>query len=358
MDQQQRIQNVHRNGGTGETSYSANSSVQKKVILITRPIVEEAILNMLSNLYGNNTISAATSKPRKTTIGITELGCSSGPNALSVVSRTLEMIYNKHCESGIVMPEILVFLNDLPSNDFNTLFKDVGNFCDDLRRTKGDDSGPCFAAGMPGTFYGRLFPSDTLHFVHSSYSLHWLSQKDFKIFLECRSEELVEGGRMVLTLVARSSSEDPTSKECCSFWELLSMSAHDMVLQGAIEEENLNLFNFPNYFPSPEEVKCIINGEGSFTINQLETFHVSWDCSDPKGDESVTNKLRSAYYMANVFRAVSEPLLANHFGEEIMDLLYDRFRERMAEYATKEKTEFTTLVISMTKGHKLPISEV
>ncbi|XP_026451058.1 salicylate carboxymethyltransferase-like [Papaver somniferum] len=163
---------------------------------------------------------------------------------------------------------------------------------------------------------------------------------------------------MVLTLVARSSSEDPTSKECCSFWELLSMSAHDMVLQGAIEEENLNLFNFPNYFPSPEEVKCIINGEGSFTINQLETFHVSWDCSDPKGDESVTNKLRSAYYMANVFRAVSEPLLANHFGEEIMDLLYDRFRERMAEYATKEKTEFTTLVISMTKGHKLPISEV
>ncbi|XP_026451059.1 salicylate carboxymethyltransferase-like [Papaver somniferum] len=157
-------------------SFCLFENKQKKVILITRPIVEEAILNMLSNLYGNNTISAATSKPRKTTIGITELGCSSGPNALSVVSRTLEMIYNKHCESGIVMPEILVFLNDLPSNDFNTLFKDVGNFCDDLRRTKGDDSGPCFAAGMPGTFYGRLFPSDTLHFVHSSYSLHWLSQ--------------------------------------------------------------------------------------------------------------------------------------------------------------------------------------
>ncbi|KAI3938472.1 hypothetical protein MKW92_030806 [Papaver armeniacum] len=391
MDQQQRIQNVHMNGGTGETSYSANSSVQKKVILITRPIVEEAILDMLSKLYDSTTIPAATSKPGKTTIGIAELGCSSGPNALSVVSHVLETIYNKNRESGVVTPEILVFLNDLPGNDFNTIFKDVGSFQDELKTTEGEGFGPCFVAGMPGTFYGRLFPSGTLHFVHSSYSLHWLSQapeeikktnkgnfyitksspasvvtaylnqfkKDFRVFLECRSEELVEGGRMVLTLVGRSSSEDPTSKECCSFWELLSMSAHDMVLQGAIEDENLNLFNFPNYFPSPEEVKYVINGEGSFTINQLETFHVSWDCSDPKGDEnSVTNKLRSAYYMANIFRAVSEPLLANHFGKEIMDQLYDRFRERMAEYATKEKTQFTTLVISMTKGQKLPNSEI
>lgn len=381
MDQKQRIQNLHMNGGTGETSYSANSSVQKKVILITRPIVEEAILDMLSKLYDSTAISAATSKPRETTIGIAELGCSSGPNALLVISRVLEAIYDKHCESGTITPEILVFLNDLPGNDFNTIFKYVGSFQDELI-TKGDGFGPCFVAGMPGTFYGRLFPSGTLHFVHSSNSLHWLSQvpeeikktnkgnfyitksspasvvkaylnqfkKDFRVFLECRSEELIGGGRMVLTLVGRSSSEDPTSKECCSFWELLSRSAHDMVLQGAIEEENLNLFNFPNYFPSPEEVKYVINSEGSFTINQLETFHVSWDCSDPKGDEnSVTNKLRSAYCMANIFRAASEPLLENHFGKEIMDQLYDRFRERMAEYATKEKTEFTNLVISMTK---------
>ncbi|KAI3941873.1 hypothetical protein MKW98_009083 [Papaver atlanticum] len=389
MDQQQCIQNVHMNGGTGETSYSANSSVQKQVILITRPIVEEAILDMLSKLYNNTTISAATSsKPRKTTISIAELGCSSGPNARLVISRVLDAIYDKHYKSGTVTPEILVFLNDLPGNYFNTIFKDVGSFQDELKTTKGEVFGPCFVAGMPGTFYGRLFPSGTLHFVHSSYNLHWLSQapekikktnkgnfyitkpspasivtaylsqfkKDFRVFLECRSEELVQGGRMVLTLVGMRSSKDPTSKECCSFWELLSMASHDM---GAIEKENLNSFNFPNYFHSPEEVKYVINSEGSLTINQLETFHVSWDCSDPKGDENpVTNKLRSAYYMSNIFREVSEPLLANHFREEIMDQLYGRFRERMEEYATQEKTEFINLVISMTKGQKLPNSEI
>ncbi|XP_026437519.1 salicylate carboxymethyltransferase-like [Papaver somniferum] len=376
------IQDVHMNGSTSGTSYSANSSVQKRAIFITRPIVEEAILNLLSKLY----IFAATSKLRKpNTIGIAELGCSSGPNALLAVSHILETIYNKHYRSGSVTPEILVFLNDLPGNDFNTLFKDVGRFCGELRRSNGDGFGPCFVAGIPGTFYGRLFPSDTLHIVHSSYSLQWLSQvpqgiektnkgnfyitkssppsvitaylnqfkKDFRAFLECRSEELVNGGRMVLTLVGRSSS-DPTSQDCCSFWDLLALSAHDMVLRGAIEKEKFDLFNIPNYFPSTKEVKSIILSEGSFTINQLETFHVNWDGSDPKGNANSerVNNLESSHYAANTLRAVSEPLLANHFGEEIMDELYGRFRERVAEYASKGKTKFTNLVISVTKMEK------
>ncbi|MCL7038456.1 hypothetical protein MKW94_019587 [Papaver nudicaule] len=372
----QVIQSLHMNGGTSETSYYANSSFQKRVILETRSILDEAILNILPKMYNDKL---------RNTIGIAELGCSSGPNALLAVSYILETIYNKHCESSSsVTPDILVFLNDLPSNDFNTLFKDVKSFCDELKRTKGDGFGPCFVAGMPGTFYGRLFPSDSLHIIHSSYSLHWSSQvppgieetnkgnfyiakssppsvitaylnqfkKDFGVFLECRSEELVNGGRMVLTLQGRSSS-DPTSKDCCSFWELLALSAHDMVLQGAIAEEKLNSFNIPTYLPSPEEVKSIIQSEGSFTINQLETFHVNWDGSDPKEDKkSMTNMLKSSHSIASIFRAVSEPLLANHFGTEIMDALYGRLRERIAEYATKEKTEITNLVINMTKVEK------
>ncbi|CAA3032622.1 SAM dependent carboxyl methyltransferase, partial [Olea europaea subsp. europaea] len=34
----------------------------------------------------------------------------------------------------------------------------------------------CFISCVPGSFYGRLFPKKSLHFVHSSSSLHWLSQ--------------------------------------------------------------------------------------------------------------------------------------------------------------------------------------
>ena len=45
----------------------------------------------------------------------------------------------------------------------------------------GPGAGPCLFSGTPGSFYGRLFPSNSLHFVHSSYSLQWLSQVTYSL---------------------------------------------------------------------------------------------------------------------------------------------------------------------------------
>lgn len=53
-------------------------------------------------------------------------------------------------------------------------------------------------------------------------------EKDFSTFLSCRAEELVTGGRMVLTILGRKS-EDPCSKDGCYIWELLAMALNDMV---------------------------------------------------------------------------------------------------------------------------------
>ena len=55
-------------------------------------------------------------------------------------------------------------------------------------------------------------------------------QKDFSLFLKCRSEELVAGGRMVLNILSRKS-EDPSSKECCYIWDLLSVALNEMVVE-------------------------------------------------------------------------------------------------------------------------------
>ena len=59
-------------------------------------------------------------------------------------------------------------------------------------------------------------------------------QTDFSMFLRCRSEELLEGGSMVLTLLGRRS-EDPSSKECCYIWELLAVALNDMVAEVHIQ---------------------------------------------------------------------------------------------------------------------------
>ena len=59
-------------------------------------------------------------------------------------------------------------------------------------------------------------------------------QRDFSMFLRCRSEELLEGGSMVLTFLGRRS-DNPSSKECCYIWELLAVALNDMVAEVHIQ---------------------------------------------------------------------------------------------------------------------------
>ncbi|XP_026444826.1 inactive anthranilate O-methyltransferase 1-like [Papaver somniferum] len=124
-------------------------------------------------------------------------------------------------------------------------------------------------------------------------------------------------------------------------------------MEGVVEEEKSDTWNFPLYFPSLEEVKAIIQNKGSFWVNQLETFHVNWDGSDFSEGGSMTDTLRSSHLIANNIRAVSESLLTSHFGDEMINELFDRFREKIEEYAAKEKTEYTNLVISVTNGRMI-----
>ncbi|KAK4840738.1 hypothetical protein QYF36_016974 [Acer negundo] len=333
------VQVLHMNGGVGETSYANNSLVQRKVISMTKPIFEEAI----TNLYISKNF------PGKLTIA--DLGCSSGPNTLLVVSEVVKII-NDICRKldNRSVPEYQLLLNDLPGNDFNTIF--------------------------------RLFPSDSLHFVHSSYSLQWLSQvpggiegnkgniymastspatvlrayyqqfqKDFSLFLKCRSEELVSCGRMVLTFLGRKS-EDPSSKECCYIWELLAMALNDMVTEGVIEEGKMNSFNIPQYTPSPFEIKSQVLEEGSFAVDRLEVSQVNWNaCSSNNGlngADGLINK-DGGYNVAKCMRAVAEPLLVSHFGEAIIDEVFVRYREIISDRMCKEKTEFVNVTVSLKK---------
>ena len=113
------------------------------------------------------------------TFCIADLGCSSGPNALLPTENIIKSLEAKYLSAAgnIPVPQFQVFLNDLPSSDFNTLFRS-------LHPVSTDRNDPMavvvaksyFAAGVAGSFYERLFPDKSLHFVHSSFSLHWLCQ--------------------------------------------------------------------------------------------------------------------------------------------------------------------------------------
>lgn len=360
---------LHMNAGLGDSSYAQNSAVfQKSVLEIVEPVLEEAILSMKIPVECN-------------TFCIADLGCSSGPNALFAAENITKTLKAKYLSAGITrVPQCQVFFNDLPASDFNSLFRILPPFSanTDLHNEEGVEERPYFAAGVPGSFYGRLFPDKALHFVHSSFSLHWLSQvpaevlkknsvtwnkgkifchgsqavgeayfrqyqKDFNSFLRTRAEELVSGARMLLVLIGRTS-RDPTEQGFIAFaWESLGSSLNDLVSEGLIEEEKVDSFNIPLYAPCAEEVSSEVAREGSFEILRLDLLRKSERFTEEEM-EAMTGfsaSLKDAYgrKLAKNLRAVTQSLIKHHFGEEIMDALFDRFGEIMGKRLT-ERLEY------------------
>ena len=113
-----------------------------------------------------------------------------------------------------------------------------------------------------------------------------------------------------------------------------------------IEEEKLDSFNIPVYEPTVEEIRHVIQEEGSFFLQQLEILILPWD----EGlNEGVDANIK-AQFMAKVARAIMEPLLSAKFGREVIIEVFIRYEKKLAQLMEVEKLESTTFVISMTKN--------
>ncbi|XP_006354675.2 benzoate carboxyl methyltransferase-like [Solanum tuberosum] len=348
---------MHMNAGNGECSYASSSTLQRKVIQEAKPVLEDAIKKMFNNIIGDSSC-----------FNMADLGCSSGLNTLFTVSNIIKIVQVLCDEKSCKMPEFQAYLNDLPDNDFNAIFKSIPSFYPNLKEAN------CFVSGIPGSFYERLFPSKSLHLVHSSYSIHWLSQapekiennnniyiartsppqvfeaylnqfdKDFSRFLQLRSEEIVTGGHMVLTFMGRSIP-DPYGSHCASL-DILSNSLIDLIHEGLIEQAKLDSFNLPFYTPYKDEVEKIVQMEGSFDVATVKFFKVNWD----ERENICFDAYSSGKHIARTMRAVLEQMLVSHFqfGDSIVDYLFERYAYHLTCHLLVQKGNFFNIVISLT----------
>lgn len=140
-------------------------NLQRKVISMIKPIAEEAITEVYNNMVLPKSFCIA------------ELGCSSGPNTFFIAAELVKIVHQLSLRHGQPLPEFQILLNDLPGNDFNSVFQSLlPVFQTELMQEMGPGFGQCFVSAVPGSFYTRLFAANSLHFVHSSYSLMWLSK--------------------------------------------------------------------------------------------------------------------------------------------------------------------------------------
>nr|CAD1823693.1 unnamed protein product [Ananas comosus var. bracteatus] len=136
---------LHMKEGLGETSYAQNSSLQKKSMEALKKIIMDSALDVY-----------ITQSPESFTI--TDLGCSSGPNALFIVGDIIKTIAGICKMLSKPTPEFSVHLNDLPTNDFNAIFVSFPQFVEGLKIGAEESDRPSvYLAGLPGSFYGRLF---------------------------------------------------------------------------------------------------------------------------------------------------------------------------------------------------------
>ncbi|KAI9088655.1 hypothetical protein K1719_029769 [Acacia pycnantha] len=336
------------NGEEGPRSYAQNSSFQRNAFEAQKRLIDEAIANNFDHTM------ITTSASNKNLITIADLGNSTGPNTFIAIHTITQAIKN-HCYHHTHQPlshhqnlEFQVFFNDQVSNDFNTLFKNIPS------------NRSYFACGVPGNFRGRLFPKQSLHFVHSASTLHWLSRvpkdivdrsnsrawnkgrihhtdapkevgeayeaqfkEDFLNFLNARAEEVVGNGLVALqiptapdVIVADDEEIDPAR-----VFELLGSSLMDMARLGIMKEEKVDSFNLPIFYSPIKGVKAIVEENEYFSVEKMEALNLENFYSVP-----------NVYTFVSLFRVVMEDLIKKHFGGAIVDELFDRFTQKVIEF--------------------------
>ncbi|CAL8151882.1 unnamed protein product [Prunus armeniaca] len=382
-------------GGKGESSYANNSKAQA--------IHARSMLHLLKETLDRVQLSSP-----EVPFVVADLGCSSGSNTINTVDVIIKHIAKRYEALGYNPPEFSAFFSDLPSNDFNTLFQlfpPLANHGGSMEETLAADSHRSyFAAGVPGSFYRRLFPSMSIDLFHSAFSLHWLSQvpesvldkrsaaynkgrvfihganestanaykkqfqTDLASFLRSRAKELKKGGSMFLACLGRTSV-DPTEQSGLGLllgthiqgaWDDLVQEDKDILdklksvfirfsnqsdTHGLITSEKGDSFNFPVYASSLQDFKEVVEADGSFTMNKLEIFN--------GGSPLVVNQPDDAAEvgraLANSCRSAGGVLIDAHIGEHLSNELFSQVEQRSSRHAKEilEQIQFFYVAASL-----------
>ncbi|GAB4827562.1 hypothetical protein Ancab_034444 [Ancistrocladus abbreviatus] len=352
---------LHMTKGDGDFSYSqVSANFMRKLSSTTEHLLECAIKPLFSDssLVPVKVFNAA------------DVGCGVGAAPFCFLSTVVESVKKRCGELNREMPEIQIYLNDLAGNDFNLLFKQASGF-----GGEGEDGGCCFVVGAPGSFHGRLFPRNSLHLLHSCYSVHWLSQvppqlfneegkpvlnkqniyisrssspavaqaylaqfqQDFRRFVECRAVETVANGCMVLKIRGKTTT-DPLDEPFPTL--VLAEAISQLVSEGIVERGKVESFNIPFYYPAKDEAEAIIHEEGSFSIEQTKIV-----VSDTV--EGIQEPWAKAINFASQVRSFTESLVSHHFGYQISDQIYERLKHVVFAKMTKGSTENATIVMAL-----------
>ncbi|KAM0902195.1 hypothetical protein ACQ4PT_019480 [Festuca glaucescens] len=388
--------------GNGENSYAVNSRLQEKAILETRPVLRKAIEEVYMSL-----------STRRSTLVVADLGCSSGPNTLLVVSEVIGAILPtlrsrknvrvawRCSSSSMTCPGTTSTSSSVHWSTLRTSlagkrrrrttsqgFPDPTTASFSVARASISSTHPTPSCGAPSRMESKgssahmlarfgesrickpqcstyMVPPELSSCTHLNEGNIYIGKttppaviklfqeqfrKDFELFLTLRSRELVSGGRMLLTFLGQKSEEMLMHGEVSSVLELVAKSLHHLVQKGRVEKKKLDSFNLPYYAPSMKEVNTLIKKNGLFNVEQIKLFESNWDPQDDLDGDVVLDSDSSGTNVARCIRAVLEPLIVDHFGQDIIEELFMVFSATVAKHLEKAKAKYPIIMVSLKKA--------
>ena len=261
-------------------------------------------------------------------IVIADYGSSQGLNSLAPMRLAVDAI---RARAGADRP-ILVFHNDQPANDFNSLFDVLDKSPDCYCR--GDNN--VFPCAIGRSFYESVLPADSVHLGWSSYAAMWISRiptlipdhfifarttgevraawarqgaEDWETFLSLRARELKPGGRLVIS--TPGADEDGRSV-FDPIMDHANAEHTTMVEEGAItadERARMALNVWPRRRAELVAPFADDGRFGSLVLKESETCVLkdpAWDAYEANGDKDALATKRALF-----FRSVFSPTLAS-----------------------------------------------
>jgi hypothetical protein len=308
---------------------------------------------------------------------IVDFGCSEGKNSIAIVKASIDAV--RAIRPG---EQFFVVHDDLPANNFNRLIFQLYSSPDSLSSIYGATAdSPVFVYASGGSFYSRVVPDQFLNLGVSSSSVHWTSSLpnfkahifhagasaaeqaafakiaalDWATFLEKRTEELVPGGKLIVTLAARindpgdpiegSNPRDLETFSAQSITQLLNDVLLQKLNEGEIERSAFERVSLPIYCRNYEEIVTPVE---TLFKNKLAVDYIRFEWVQcPLHARFLEDKDASAYAsgLTGILRAFSEPVLSsglfgalerrksvreNSGAQEVLDSIYSRVEKTIS----------------------------
>lgn len=324
-------------------NYNTGSATQRAAIDASRTPIKKAI-----EAFDINSSSSFS-------LTIVDFGSAHGINSIHGMKTILSYLGTQR--------EVLVVHNDLPTNDWSTLFKLLAD----------DNSYKSVISAR--SFYEQCLPSASVSIAYCASSLHWLSEKpcnaldhvsaqlscdeqvradfkkhsrnDYSRFLQHRARELHKGAVLILVTVCPNDL-------LCSLLELLFQCAQSL----AITEEELADYTVPAYFRLPEEyLDMELLAENSLQLVHAESCPVLLPMSVQflEGQSSVdefAHSVRSFVqgWSENVLRqALTNGLRTRAEVQPLIDSFWAHFEEKVNEQPHLYAKSLAYMVITLKK---------